>query len=354
MTYKDRAFDNPINWSFRIGRLFGIVIRVHVIFVLCAVVLVAMELRNDSQGGAGLGSLLVDALGIYGLLFLVVLLHEFGHCYGCRAVGGEAEEILLWPLGGLAYVNPPHTPSAHMVTTVAGPLVNVVICMITSTTLAIWMGSLGAVPWNPIHPMVPVDQDFLFVAGPVQLWTMRLFGVSYFLLLVNLLPIFPFDGGRILQAYLWSRKGFHRSMTIATGTGMVGAALVGVFGLLFADASWVLLMIAVFGYMTCWQSRKQLKEVGEADLGGIGLDFSQGYVYGEADEAERKPGFFERRRIKKAERRAEAQRCRDQEHAKAVEKVLRKVSQSGLASLSPGERQTLEEETRRHRSTGSS
>lgn len=353
MTYKDRAFDNPINWSFRIGRLFGIVIRVHIVFVLCAVVLVAMELPRDGQVGPGLGSLLVDALGTYALLFFVVLLHEFGHCYGCRAVGGEAEEILLWPLGGLAYVNPPHTPSAHMVTTVAGPLVNVAICMVTSTVLAVWMGSLGAVPWNPIHPMVPVNSDFLFTAGTAQLWTMRLFGVSYFLLLVNLLPIFPFDGGRILQAYLWGRKGFHRSMMIATATGMGGAVAVGLFGL-FVEESWLLLMIAVFGYMTCWQTRKQLREAGDEDLSGLGLDFSQGYVHGEGDEAERKPGFFERRRIKKAERLAEMKRRRDEEHTGAVEKVLRKVSQSGLESLSPTERETLEEETRRHRSAGSS
>ncbi|MCH7765652.1 MAG: M50 family metallopeptidase [Acidobacteria bacterium] len=55
------------------------------------------------------------------ILFVVVLVHEFGHCFGARYTGGEADEILIWPLGGLAYASPPHNAKAHMITTVAGP-----------------------------------------------------------------------------------------------------------------------------------------------------------------------------------------------------------------------------------------
>ncbi len=76
----DRPLDNPINWSFRAGRLFGIDIRIHIVFVICAVVLVWMEIpKGEGVASRPLGSVLVDALGTYALLFLVVLLHEFGH-----------------------------------------------------------------------------------------------------------------------------------------------------------------------------------------------------------------------------------------------------------------------------------
>ena len=107
-----RPLDNPINWSFRAGRLWGIDVRVHVTFVICAIVLLWMELPKPGSGEAvSLRRAVVDAFGTYGMLFAVVLLHEFGHCFGARHVGGDADEILLWPLGGLASVNPP-PPSA--------------------------------------------------------------------------------------------------------------------------------------------------------------------------------------------------------------------------------------------------
>jgi Zn-dependent protease len=189
-----------------------------------------------------------------------------------------------------------------MVTTVAGPLVNVLLCMFCTIVLVAWTGRLGAVPWNPLHPMWPVDLSF--IPTTVQLRVIRLFGLSYFILLINLLPIFPFDGGRIVQAWLWPRKGYQRSMEIATGTGMVGAILVGLCGL-FMEQSWLLLMIAVFGYMTCWQNRRMLREQGEIDGGEFGYDFSQGYTSLNPEELRpRKPGFLERRRARRQARKA--------------------------------------------------
>jgi len=343
----DRPLDNPINWSFRVGRLFNIDLRVHIAFVICAVIMVWMEIpKKDSGIPWSLGEVLVRSLGTYALLFGIVLLHEFGHCFGARYTGGEADEILMWPLGGLANVNPPHTAKAHMITTVAGPMVNVIICALCSAVLAVWFGSLGAVPWNPLHPFTPISLTTFPSEG--QIWLLRLYGLSYFLLLVNLLPVFPFDGGRIVQAWLWPKKGYRRSMEIATGTGMVGAILIGLFGL-FCEDSWLLLMIAVFGYMTCYQTRRMLREHG--DLAGAGLGgFSDGFDFrGDRDDEERKPGFFERRRIRRAALKAEWERKKQRAHQQAVEKVLRKVSETGLASLTPREKRILEEETRRQR-----
>jgi len=239
MSYSDRPLDNPINWSFKVGRLFEIDLRVHITFVIFAIVMIAMEIPKPETGiKLPFMTILTYALGTYAILFFIVLLHEFGHCFGARYVGGEADEILLWPLGGLAYANPPHTPRAHMITTIAGPMVNVIICALCSFIIVLWTGRLGAVPWNPIHPMMPMDTTFY--PSDTQMWLLRVYGISYLLLLFNMLPIYPFDGGRVLQAYLWPKKGYHASMMLATGTGMVGAIVVGIFGI-FLQESWLLL-----------------------------------------------------------------------------------------------------------------
>ena len=344
----ERPLDNPINWSFRAGRVWGIDVRVHLTFVICAIVLLWMELPKPGSGQATfLGRAVVDAFGTYAILFAVVLLHEFGHCFGARYVGGDADEILLWPLGGLASVNPPHHPRAHAVTTIAGPMVNVILCAICSGVLAVWIGSLGAVPWNPLHPTSPVDESIVPTTG--QLWVMRFYGMSYFILLVNMLPIFPFDGGRLVHAWLWPRKGYRAATEIATGTGMVGAIVVGLFGL-FTEQSWLLMMIAVFGYVTCWQTRRSIREHADSELEDLGYDFSGGYTSLQRGERrERRPGYWERRRTRRTAARVEKLRRLREQHHQAVEEVLKKVSIAGMDSLTAKERRILEEETLRQR-----
>ena len=71
----------------------------------------------------------MDVAMILGMLFISVLLHEWGHCFGARLVDGDAHEILIWPLGGLAYVEVPHTARANFITTLMGPLVNLGLCL---------------------------------------------------------------------------------------------------------------------------------------------------------------------------------------------------------------------------------
>ena len=73
---------------------------------------------------------------VMGLLFLTVFLHELGHCLAARRMNGEASEVVLWPLGGLAAVDLPHNARAHFVTAAAGPLVNVGICLACAVCMA--------------------------------------------------------------------------------------------------------------------------------------------------------------------------------------------------------------------------
>src|SRR5438132_4525387 len=110
---------DPLTWSLPLGRLFGIMIRVHVLF---PVVALALILRLGFKT-----TFWTEACELMALLFAAVLLHELGHCFGARLVDGDAHEILIWPLGGLAAVDVPHTPRANFLTAAAGPLVNLVL-----------------------------------------------------------------------------------------------------------------------------------------------------------------------------------------------------------------------------------
>lgn len=350
MAYSQRPLDNPINWSFRVGRLFGIDIRLHVLFLLGALIILKEHLPDPDSGQTwSLWVALRNAFGNYAVLFTIVLLHEFGHCFGARAVGGEAREVLLWPLGGLARTQPPHTPRGHLVTTLAGPAVNVAIGVVLLVVLVAWSGNLGAVPWNPLHPLTPVDPAFYPTTA--QWWLILAFGTNYILLLFNmLLPFYPFDGGATVQAILWKVKGYHRSMEIATSIGMVGAIGLAAWGL-FTGQSWLMLSIAAFGYISCWQQRRELRETGAYDTGEFGYDFSRGYASLDrrAVGSDRKAGWFSGHRAKRAAVKAERERQREADHAAEVERLLAKVFQSGLHSLAPKERRILEEETQRKR-----
>src|SRR5712692_4399243 len=125
---------DPFTWSVPLGHLFGITIRVHVLFPLVAVGLILRE--AFPREGVSLPGLWLEACMLMAVLFVSVLLHEFGHCFGARMVDGDAHEILLWPLGGLAAIEVPHTPRANFVTALAGPLVNVLFFV--ASGLVLW------------------------------------------------------------------------------------------------------------------------------------------------------------------------------------------------------------------------
>ena len=345
MNHGSRALDNPINWSFGVGRVFGIHIRVHLLFVLAAVVLVGYGLRGAS--GATLLPRLTQGVGQLAVLFLIVLLHEFGHCWGARRVGGAAEQILLWPLGGLASVSTPHTARANLITALAGPMVNVIICILIAAALMVMTGSGWSVPWNPFR----YAHTGVHIESTAQLWAVIVFSLSYLVLLFNLAPVFPLDGGRVLQCLLWPGKGYGDATRIATGVGMIGAIGFGLLGLISGQT--LLLAIAFFGYFTCWQQRQMLKMADYGAENEFGYDFSRGYTSLDAAERpQRRPGFWERRRAAKAQRRAERQRRQIELHRRQVDAILRKISESGTESLTLEERRILDHETQRQRSAG--
>ncbi|MCP4247353.1 MAG: hypothetical protein GY778_09925 [bacterium] len=346
MSERRSGLDNPISWSFGVGRLFGIRIRVHLLFVFGAIFVLLRAFHESQQGLPW--PWVVQGVGTLAILFLIVLLHEFGHCFGARFVGGQADEILMWPLGGLASVAPPHTARANLITAAAGPAVNVAICVVVGAILVLSSGSGWSVPWNPFAFAMPA----VWPDAQWQVWLVIVFAVSYMLLLFNLAPVFPLDGGRILQCLLWPSMGFRESTKLATGIGMVGAIGFAIVGLISGQV--LLLGIAFFGYLTCWQQRQMLKMGAFADEGEFGYDFSQGYTSLEkSDRPQRRPGYFARRRAARAARRELREQQQLEAHRREVDRILTKISEHGADSLTPPERRILERETDRQRSGSS-
>ena len=199
--------------SFRLFRFAGIDVYLHWSWFLVAMYGISSRVR-------GYPSLMWPALE-YLALFAIVLLHEFGHALACRQVGGQANQIVLWPLGGVAYVAPPQRPGATLWSIAAGPLVNVALAPVLS--LLWWLGySLG---WADAMP-----NAYAFVKAICI--------INWGLLIFNMLPIYPLDGGQILQSLLWFVLGRARSLMVATVLGFVG--VVGFFILaLWVRSVWI-------------------------------------------------------------------------------------------------------------------
>lgn len=331
---------NFLGGSFRVGEIFGITVRVHILWVLW------VAFRLLGAGGAWQGEALFLAM-----LFGIVLLHEFGHCLGARSVGGDARDILMWPLGGLAYAAAPMRPWPQFVTVAAGPLVNVILCALSAAVLFL------AAPREVVLAPSYFRLVGVYVDAPAWVGVLAVFcNVNYFLLLFNLLPMYPLDGGQIFQAVIWPFVGLARATQVACYVGLSGAMLLGFLGL--RGGAGILLFIAIFAGLTCYQRLQMLRYgmVVEDERftptyprrAGRRAGFWSRLFGGQgqrpppwaADEAREpvvenpNPGGWEAKLAERARLEAE------------VDRILKKVREQGIHSLSYVERQTLEQATR--------
>jgi Zn-dependent protease len=206
----------------RLFRVLGITVYLHWSWFLVA----AYEIQTRRTA---YDSILWNVLE-YLMVFVIVLLHEFGHALACRSVGGSAERIMLWPLGGVAFVNPPPRPGAVLWSIAAGPLVNVVLLLISLPLLKL---------------PLPVDIARLVHALAI---------INGYLLIFNMLPIYPLDGGQILQSLLWFVIGRGRSLKVSAVIGVIGA--LGLGALALYEQSFILGLIAIFAASQCWTGWK--------------------------------------------------------------------------------------------------
>jgi Zn-dependent protease/CBS domain-containing protein len=215
-----------MGWSFRIARIFGIEVRIHVTFLL----LLAFFAYQGYAQGRTLGAALVS-VGFILLLFVCVLLHEFGHALAAARYGIKTPDITLLPIGGVARLQRmPDKPLQELVVAIAGPLVNVVIAgsLLLGLGLRAGLGRMADIENPAIAPLQTL--------AVVNIW----------LVLFNLIPAFPMDGGRMLRALLATRMNYARATRIAATVGQVLAFGFGIWGV--TGGGPMLLLIAVFIY----------------------------------------------------------------------------------------------------------
>jgi Zn-dependent protease/CBS domain-containing protein len=208
-----------MSWSLPIIRIAGIQLRIHVTFLL---LIVWLGLGYYSQGGSAAA---ISGILVILLLFVCVVLHEFGHAFAAKAFGINTPDITLLPIGGVARLERmPEEPIQELIIAAAGPAVNLIIALCLFLTG-------GSFVYPPTAGSSLIDV---------------LLTINVVLLLFNLLPAFPMDGGRVLRALLATRLSYARATQIAASIGQGCAFVFGFFGL-FSNP--FLLFIALFVYI---------------------------------------------------------------------------------------------------------
>jgi Zn-dependent protease/CBS domain-containing protein len=221
----DRQRQSVMSWSLNIGSVAGTAVRVHVTFVLFLAWIFGVNYMSGGAQAAWSGLLFIV------LLFLCVLLHEFGHIFTARYFGVRTPDVILLPIGGVARLERiPEQPGGEFLIAIAGPAVNVVIAV-----LLIVLGGAN----------LSADHLSALESANVSMLD-RLAAVNLFLALFNLIPAFPMDGGRVLRALLAARFGYVRATEIAA---MIGQGVAFVLGFLGLFGNPLLIFIGIFVYL---------------------------------------------------------------------------------------------------------
>lgn len=229
-----------MSWSFRLGRLLGIDIYVHfTFFVLLAWIVFSEYLQSRNWSQALLELAFICAI------FATVVMHEYGHALMARLFGVKTRDITLLPIGGVARLERiPEHPGQELLIAIAGPAVNVALAIVCLAIL------LASGQWGPRATMSlnPFEGGFLA----------RMLFINVWLVIFNMIPAFPMDGGRVLRAVLAIGMHYVRATQIAALVGQgiaVLFGLVGLFGIpgLLPGGNLMLLLIALFVWIGATQ-----------------------------------------------------------------------------------------------------
>lgn len=398
---------DPMSWSVPFFRAFGIQVRIHLfffIFTLGFFLRQVMLLQYQDIWWVDIFLLTVI------VLFGSVLLHEFGHCFGARYVGGDAREILIWPLGGLAFTEIPQRWKPLFTTVAAGPAVNVLICFVCAVVITLngFVTNLNPLTDPYYTRMTKFDDNRVYTspyatsiykAGTDQhvtldqldssmgeykkrtgnsrlpkitdtaeydeaiksmgferallpvwvVWAQRIFWLNWWLFLFNMIPAYPLDGGQLLQSLVWARTDHRRGVVVAAYTGFAVAVVFMIVSIAVNEA-----MFFALSLFMLYSASMRLMQL-DMEEGPFGYDFSAGYTSLEKDDEPppqpKRPGFIKRwweaRKARKAAREQEQRQKEDER----VDQLLEKIARSGKGSLTDEERRFLERVSTRRRNT---
>jgi len=323
---------NPLYWSFGAGTWSGVQLRIS--WLMPFVLTWALFEFGWKLGGA-----------LFAVMFVSVLLHEIGHILAARASEGSGDEILMWPLGGLAFVEV-SGPRAQKLTAAAGPLMNLVMCGLFLR--AVLNSNSVTRALNPLE--VPFSKDG-FGDSPILDAQVLTFWFNWLCLVVNLIPAFPLDGGQILRSWLTGRMGTGMGTEMAIRLAYVFAILIGLVGMIFFK-SMVLVALAFMIFLLAMQEHQLLQASESYDDSFMGYDFSQGYTSLEKSEPvkpERRVGLWQRWLAKRRADKLKRLEVQSQQSEQQLDAILAKVHERGLASLTPTEKRLLKRASNRYR-----
>ncbi len=323
---------NPFGWRFSIGTWFSTQVYVSVFFPL-AVLGICLYF------GFPMGMVLSA------LLFVSVLLHEFGHIFGARSTGGIGDEIIIWPLGGLAMVSPGSNTRAKLITTASGPAVNLFLCALLFPFL--YRSPLlknAFIPWQ-----APISAEAFAAGNMLDNFILLGFHLNFLLLVLNLLPASPLDGGQMLRTVLIDRLGSTRGTTISIIVSFAIALLVGMAAVVGHHSLALSFVLIIVIYCVMDHQRLQMGE--HFDDSFLGYDFSQGYTSLEQSDEPRpkRQGFFARWKSKRLAARQEREALAIRQNEQEVDAILAKLHEKGMDALTESEKRQLKQASSRYK-----
>jgi Zn-dependent protease len=333
-----------LSWSFRAGRLFGVPVYVHWSVLLLATLIVGWNYNQTHDPW----SILWGSFKAVGFA-AIILAHEFGHVLAGMKNGVRSTHVTLTPLGGLAHLEDRmRNPVMEIEVTIAGPLVNMLL-MVLSLMPILLASEIGTLSIGYL----------LYATGlfSVLAW---LFAVNAAMAVFNLLPIFPWDGGRLFRAIRSFKRPAWKATVTACHLSYVlcpGLMVLGILRLMRDDALFgsLLLWMGISTILTCHRQLQFLhysKEIYDPSAGRSGR-YSAAYEDvtwrgEEGAEPDAAPGFFARMRARRAAKRREhvalaaaENRRREAEQQQRLDAILDKINSSGLNSLSEDEKKFL-------------
>lgn len=345
------------DWSYGLGRYKGVHLRVHLFFLLFGAVTLLIAWQQE-QGHPPSDLNWLACLSVL-MLFISVFLHAVAHATVLHRLGGMGERLVLTPWGELGSIRLPLDPRGEVAAVMAGPLMNLALCLVLLPIL--WVGSDTGI-LGLLHPLAPVD----LVSGPFWVAALKLaFWINWLLVLINLVPAFPFDGGRALVAMISiMRPSMTRRQVVATVSRItrISAFVLLVIALFIWNResasivpTWfALLLLAIFLFFSAHQE-ESLQEEEEADDLLFGYDFSQGYTSLERtiESPQESDTFLRQWLSSRRQQRQDQKEVSEQDEDRRIDEILSRLHDQGAESLSPEDRRLLKRVSARYRSRDS-
>ncbi len=318
--------EDPLAWGFAFARLSGVVLKAHLLFIVWVLAELIFTMPGHQEGVKFVGPRLVG-------VWLIVSVKEFVRARVCVRHGGVCDSVMLWPMGALAQPELPESRRGVWMTALSGLMAQVVIGAVLGGVLVGLTGSGAGLMFNPLEPASAIGgltlRDGTTAWWLVALWSV--YAVNLVILVVNLLPMDPLDGARVVRAVLEPARGEMGARGAVSVVGVVCATVVGIVGLVTADGTTLFAIAVVCGVVVTIE-RQRIRFLRTASL------FSDPAVSRGSGGAGEHGGREERSKEGGVD-------------PEEVDRVLAKISVSGVESLTRGERRTLKRATKSSRDT---